>query len=437
MNHTERLLKVIPGGAHTYSRGPDQFPQNAPEILERGKGVLVYDAQGRDYLDYGMGLRSVIVGYGEERINRAAIRQIETGNTLTRASLIELEAAERLVDMIDGAEMVKFAKNGSNATSAAVKIARAHTGRDLVARCAQHPFFSFDDWFIGSTCVPRGVPQNIARQTKLFDYNDIGSLERLIARYPDQVACVIMEPAVDGHPGPSRDVAGETFLHDVERLCRKQGLVFILDEMITGFRWHLKGAQHYYGVRPDLSTFGKAMANGFSVAAVAGRRDLMQLGSIEAGGQERVFLLSSTHGAEMAPLGAFVETMAFMAEHRVVEKNRRFGERLIGLINEAAARHGLGRHLKAAGVACSPHFTTLDRAGKPCLGLRTVFLQELLRRGVMMPWIAIAYRHGEAELARTGEALEAALPILRQALEDGVETVLEGPAIKPVFRRYN
>ncbi|WP_198009928.1 aminotransferase class III-fold pyridoxal phosphate-dependent enzyme [Legionella tunisiensis] len=163
-----RLLHVIPGGAHTYSRGHDQYPENAPQIMVRGKGAYTYDNQGIEYLDYGMALRAVNIGYAEDEIDQAAFEQIRNGNNLTRASMIELEAAELLVDLIDSVDMVKFTKNGSTAVSAAVKLARAYTGRDLIARCAEQPFFSYDDWFIGSTPITRGIPANVIEQTKLF-----------------------------------------------------------------------------------------------------------------------------------------------------------------------------------------------------------------------------------------------------------------------------
>src|SRR6185437_8532905 len=188
MSYQDRLLKVIPGGAHTYSRGFDQYPANAPQILASGKGAYVLDPHGTRYLDYGMALRAVNIGYAEDEIDEAAFRQIRNGNNLTRPSLVELEAAERLVALIESADMVKFTKNGSTSVSAAVKLARAFTGRELVARCAEHPFFSYDDWFIGSTILTRGIPESVIEQTKLFRFNDIASLKELFARHPGQIA---------------------------------------------------------------------------------------------------------------------------------------------------------------------------------------------------------------------------------------------------------
>jgi len=430
MNFQGRLLKVIPGGAHTYSRGYDQYPANAPQILTRGKGAYIFDPAGCKYLDYGMALRAVNIGYAEDGIDAAAIEQIKNGNNLTRPSMIELEAAELLVDLIDSVDMVKFTKNGSTSVSAAVKLARAYTGREMVARCVEHPFFSYDDWFIGSTPVRRGIPLDTVEKTKLFHYNDVASLKNLILQHPNQFSCVVLEPAATEPPK-------DNFLQQVQEVCRQHGIVFILDEMITGFRWHMKGAQYLYDVKPDLCTFGKAMANGFSVSCVAGRREIMELGSIEFEGRERVFLLSTTHGAEMVGLGAFVATMNFMRKHNVVEHLWSYGDNLIAMMERQAQAHGISHSFKVGGVSCSPFYVTLDASGNHSLPLRTLFSQEMIQNGVLMPWIALSYRHGPAELEATERAIERSFSVYRRALDEGIDKFLVGPAIKPVFRKYN
>ncbi len=430
MTHQERLLKVIPGGAHTYSRGFDQFPTNAPQILERGKGTYVFDEKGNRFLDYGMALRAVNIGYAEDEIDAAAYEQIRKGNNLTRPSMIELEAAELMVELIDSVDMVKFTKNGSTAVSAAVKLARAYTGRDLVARCADHAFFSYDDWFIGSTPLTKGIPQSTIDLTKMFKYNDIASLETLFEQYPGQFACVVMEAATTEDPS-------EGYLQKVQALCRKNGAVFVVDEMISGFRWHMKGAQHLYGITPDICTFGKAMANGFAVAAVAGRREIMELGSIEFEGRERVFLLSTTHGAEMGGLGAFVASMNFLQRHNVVEHLWDYGRKLMAMMQRQAEAHGIEKSFKVGGIPCSPYYLTMDNEDNHSFALRTLFSQEMVRNGVLMPWIALAYRHDDETLAATETALDRTFSVYRKALEEGVEKYLVGPAIKPVFRKFN
>lgn len=445
-----RLHKAIPGGAHTYSRGDDQFPSIAPPVLSRGKGAHVWDTHGNRYLDYGMALRAVTIGYADDRVNAAAIRQIENGVNLTRATEIELEAAELICDLIPCAEMVKFGKNGSNVTTAAVKIARAYTGRRYVCVPRQHPFFSFDDWFIGVTAIKRGTLDDHAATTLVFDYNDMGSLKALFDQYPDQIAAVMLEPSThiwphlaNGDPGlppepnsgPDHHAGG--FLHQVRDLAHANGALFILDEMITGFRWHLKGAQEVFGIEADLATYGKAMANGFSLAAVVGKREFMEVGSIDKPGMERTFLLSSTHGAEMPALGAFVEATRINADDDVPGHIWAYGAKLKAGLAEVAGRHGLQDHVFMEGPAVALNYVTRDASGAPSLPMRTLFSQEMLKRGVMMPWLAISQAHGDAELATTLDAFDGALGVYKQALDAGVETQLNGPAIKPVFRTHN
>lgn len=450
MNYQDRLLRVIPGGAHTYSRGFDQFPANAPPILARGEGAYVWDADGRRYLDYGMALRAVTLGYAYPAVAEAACQEIMKGNNLTRASLTELEAAELIVDLIPTADMVKFAKNGSNVTTGAAKIARAYTGRRYICVPRQHPFFSFDDWFIGTTPITKGIPADHAQSTLVFDYGDIGSLERLFDQYPDQIAGVLLEPATTiipcaactrtlSYEQPCRQCpdSPSSFLHRVQGLCRARGTLFMLDEMITGFRWHLQGAQTYFGVEPDLSTFGKGMANGFSVAALVGRREIMEVGSISQAGAERTFLLSTTHGGEMSSLRAFIETVRVYREKEVCQHLWHYGARLKAGLLEVAKECGVAEHFSLDGPPISMNYATLDASGASSLEFRTLFAQEMVRHGVIMSWIAVSLSHGDAELNLTLDAARKALKVYAKALTDGVTNYLEGSAVKPVFRKYN
>ena len=452
MNLQNRLNKVIPGGSHTYSKGYDQFPINAPSLLTKGEGVYVFDELNNKFLDFGMGLRAVNIGYAEPEINEAAFIEMSKGNNLTRPSLIELEAAELLVDLIDSVEMVKFTKNGSAAVTAAIKLARAYTGRELIARCADQPFFSYDDWFIGSTSISRGIPLDTITKTKTFNYNNLQSIINLVEEYPNQIACVILEPAsiecpsinsynttCCGEQNCKRNYKKETknFLQEVQRICNKNGIVFILDEMITGFRWDLHGAQNFYNVSPDLSTFGKAMANGFSLSCLAGKRDIMKLGSITDEGSERVFLLSSTHGAEMCSLGAFISNVSFMKRNNVISHQWEYGKKLINLFREKIVKYNIDSNFKIEGIPCSPYFLTLDSNGSNSNELRTLFIQEMIKNKVLMPYLSIAFRHGQKELELVEEALEKTFSIYAKAIDEGVSNYLEGPSIKPIFRKYN
>ena len=447
-DYSARLHRVIPGGAHTYSRGDDQYPSNAPPLLARGKGAYVWTPEGERYLDYGMALRAVTLGYAHERVDAAACRQIANGVSLTRASLIELEAAELITSLIPGAEMVKFAKHGSNVTTAAVKVARAYTGRRYVCIPRQHPFFSFDDWFIGTTPITRGTLQEHAAATLLFDYGDLASLERLFAEHPGEIAAVMLEPATTVRPcaecgqeprgtGPGCATHEHNFLVRARDVAHRGGALFILDEMITGFRWDLQGAQHYYGVQPDLSTFGKGMANGFAVAALVGRRDVMRVGAIDEPGAERTFLVSTTHGGEMPGMGAFVEAVDVYRDEGVIEHLWRYGRRLFDGMNAAARAAGVGDRFVMEGNPVSMNYTTRDASGAASLAFRTLFSQEMIRRGVLMPWVAVSAAHGDEELAATLDAAAGALAVYRKALEDGIEHHLQGPVIRPVFRKHN
>jgi glutamate-1-semialdehyde 2,1-aminomutase len=445
---SERLNKVIPGGAHTYSRGDDQFPSNAPSILTKGEGAYVWSSDGKKYLDYGMGLRSVNLGYGNREVADAVMKEILDGNNLTRASLTELKAAELLSSIIPSAEMVKFAKHGSTVTTAAVKLARAYTGRKYVAVPFEQPFFSFDDWFIGSTVLQKGTLLETSNYTIKFHYNDLDSLNSLFETYPGQIAAVMMEAATTLNPCSNSCKTDEikcqncpnhkdNFLNKALDLTHKHGALFVLDEMITGFRWDFKGAQNYYGITPDLSTFGKAMANGFAVAALTGRREIMSLGNIHLEGQERVFLTSTTHGAEMGSLGAFIKTMEILERDHVVEHFWEYGQKLKSGMNAIADELEIAPYFYLEGYPCSLNFITKNKSGEISLEYRTLFAQEMIKHGVMMPYIALCQAHGEKELELTLEATRKSLKVYKKALQEGVEKFLEGPSIKPVFRKYN
>lgn len=451
-NYQDRLHHAIPGGAHTYSRGSDQFPENAPAILAKGLGAYVWDSEGNKYLDYGMALRAVTLGYADRRVNAAAYRQIELGNNLTRASMIELEAAELLIDLIPSMDMVKFTKNGSNATTAAVKIARAYTERPYVAIPKQHPFFSFDDWFIGTTTLQRGIPIDWNQYTLRFDYNDFDSLRKLFDQYPGKISSVMMEPATTLIPcgldaadlspdipcvNCSCEFKSNNFLKQVQELCHREGALFILDEMITGFRWRLQGAQTYFGVSPDLCTFGKGMANGFSVAAVGGKREIMEVGSINRIGSERTFLLSTTHGGEMSGLGAFVETVQIYQNEEICEQLWAYGRQLRSIFNGAITDYGLQKFFALDGPDICLNYLTYDQGAELSLKFRTLFSQEMIRHGVLMPWIAVSASHGQKELEITDRAIRNSLKVYKEALDKGIEHYLVGAEIKPVFRKFN
>ena len=331
--------------------------------------------------------------------------------------------------MIPGAEMVKFAKNGSDVTTAALKLARACTGRELVAICGDQPFFSIDDWFIGSTAMPGGIPEVIRRQTLKFRYNDLASLAALFGTYPEQIACVCMEAETTEPPA-----AG--YLQAVIDLCHQHGALFVLDEIITGFRWHTGGAQTLYGITPDLSTFGKGLGNGFAVSALVGKAAIMERGGLMHD-KERVFLLSTTHGAETHSLAAAIATMRTYQEHDVIGQMDRQGERLARKVRQAAGELGICDYFEVAGRASNLIFVARDADKNRSQPFRTLFMQEVIRRGVLGPSFVMSYAHSDADIDSTVEAVAAALRVYYRALEDGVGRYLIGRPVKPVFRPRN
>jgi glutamate-1-semialdehyde 2,1-aminomutase len=420
---------LIPGGCHTNAKGDDQFPILSPGFIARGKGSHVWDVDGNEYIEYGMGCRSVTLGHAYPAVIEAAQAELSQGSNFSRPAPIEVECAEKLLSMIDGAEMVKFCKDGSAATTAALKLARAHTGRDKIAFCADHPFFASNDWFIGTTALDAGIPQAIKDLSLSFRYNDIDSVYNLFKEHPGQIACLILEPAK--YSDPEND-----FLHKAMDICHQQGALFILDEMITGFRWHNGGAQKYYDIIPDLSTFGKALANGFSVSALAGKKEIMELGGLDHD-RERVLLLSTTHGAETHSLAAAIATMHVYQTEPVIETLDRQGQRLRDGLDHVIRQHGLQDHLQVVGKPCCLVITSRDQNRQPSQWFRTLMLQETIKRGVLMLSLVVSYSHSDQDIDATIDAIDQSLFIYRRALEDGPEAWLVGPPSKPVYRQFN
>jgi glutamate-1-semialdehyde 2,1-aminomutase len=437
----ERLHAMIPGGAHTYAKGDDQYPDGLAPVISHGCGAHVWDIDGNRYIEYGSGLRSVSLGHAHPRVIEAVRRELDRGSNFVRPSIVEVEAAERFLATVPTAEMVKFAKNGSDATTAAVRLARAATGRPRVAICADHPFFSVDDWFIGTTPMSAGVPAATNELTVAFPYGDLAATEELLTRYQDEVACLILEPATHTEPSPgsqlrsSRGDPTPGYLAGLRELAHRHGCVLIFDEMITGFRWSEAGAQGLYGVVPDLSTFGKALGNGFAVSALAGRRDLMERGGLRHSG-DRVFLLSTTHGAETHSLAAAMAVLTTYVEEGVTARLHALGERLAAGIRDAAAAMGVGDHIVVRGRASNLVFATLDGNGQPSQQYRTLFLRRLLAGGVLAPSFVVSSALDDPDIDHTVDVVAQACAVYRKALDAADPTPwLAGRPVKPVFRR--
>jgi glutamate-1-semialdehyde 2,1-aminomutase len=431
----KRLHAVIPAGCHTFSRSDNCFPADAPVLFKRAEGCYLYDINDNEYLDFGLSLRAVTISYTNKEINDAVIEAIQSGNEFTRASYTELLAAE-LFTSITHCDMCKFCKNGSDADTACVKLARGYTSKKYVILCRDHPFYSFNSWSMSVyTQMRRGIPDEEASLTLTFNYNDIDSLKEQFEKHKGEIACVVMEPVTTEEPKVYED--GRNFLQVVCDLCHENSSVFILDEIITGFRYAFPCVSSKYNVTPDLFTMAKGISNNFSFAVVGGKREIMELGGINKLGTERLFTLSATHGAEKAPISAFIKTVEFYQKHDVVKHMWDFGKKLKDGTKKITDELNISEYFYMYGFDCSPYYCTKNKNKEVSLEFRTLFMQEMIKHKVLMPWIAICYSHRDKELEITLNAIKKSLIIYKKALEEGIEKYLVGPCIKPVFRKYN
>lgn len=422
---------IIPGGAHTYSKGDDQFPVLAPAAIERGCGAHVWDIDGNEYVDCSMGLGSVSLGHAYAPVLEAVREQLTKGVNFQRPASIELEFAREFVRAVPGADRVKFAKNGSTATSAAVKLARAFTGREYVAFPRNQPFFSYDDWFIGRTLCNNGVP--IVTQALSLTYDSLRpeTLEQLFHEYPGQIACVISEPeeAIPASPGLFQEIA---------RLTRKHGAVLIADEMVTGYRAGWPGVSEKLGVVPDLSTWGKAIGNGFSFCALTGRADIMELGGIRQSSSRRVFLVSTTHGGEAHTIAAARAVFRTYQTQDVIGHHRRIVDRVARGLEAAVTMHGVSGKIEVHASPWRVVTVCRDQAGNVSAPFRTLLLQEMIGRGVLFQGIFLpCLTHTETDADRIVSAFETSCETYKAALNEGIANHLVGRPVRPVFRKYN
>jgi glutamate-1-semialdehyde 2,1-aminomutase len=427
----ERLHDIVPGGGHTYSKGLDQFPRRSPQLIKSAKGAYCEDVDGNRFLDWAMGNRVFILGHGYEAVNDAVKKAIDDGVNYTRPGLLELELAEYLLGLHPWADMVKFGKNGSDVTTAAIKLARAVTGREIVAVCEDHPFFSTHDWFIASTAMDAGTLSSEKGTTVKFKYNDLGSVQKLFDQHPGQIAALILEPVKNHEPA-------EGFLEGLRAITKKHNTVLIFDEMIAGMRFHHLGAHHLYNVKPDLATFGKAVSNGYSFSFLIGDRAVMELGGL-VHDKPRVFLLSQTHASETVGLAACRATMDECIRLDVASHVWALGKTLKAQFTALAAENGVSDHVRIIGFDCNPQILATKTDGSYWPELQTAFQEEVIANGVLIPWISITWAHGEREIELTMDALQQAMQKVRRLLDSGedVSTGYEGDAVKPVFRKFN
>jgi glutamate-1-semialdehyde aminotransferase len=419
-NLLERAKKVIPSATQTFSKGPNQWVGNvSPNYLARGDGAWIQDVDGNRFLDYLMALGPIILGYGNHKVNDTVKCQIDDGIVFSQMHPLEVEVSELLCELIPCAEMVRFGKNGSDVTTAAIRVTRAFTGRDRIAVCGYH---GWHDWYIGTTTRDLGIPKAVKELTSSFDYNDIGSLEVLFEKFPSEIAAVIMEPV--GIEKPQGN-----FLQDVKALCKSNGTLLVFDEIVTGFRMGLGGAQEYFGVTPDIACFGKAMANGFPISAVVGRRPVMEM-------FDKIFF-SGTFGGEAASLAACKATITEMLDNQVIDYLWKSGDNLLAEIGKRVEKHGLNNVVKLLGYGvrfvmafpCEDEYQARLR--------RSYFMQECIKRGLLFFGSHnITASHGEEEIRFTLDVYDQVFPLFAAAYQaNDFESRLEGACVEPIFRK--
>lgn len=415
----QRAERTIPLGSQTFSKSRTQYPHGvSPYFIQRASGCRVWDVDGNEYIDFVNSLAAVTLGYNDPDVLAAVRAQLEEGVIFPLPHPIEMQVAEKIVEMVPCAERVRFAKNGSDATAGAIRLARAHSGRDRVAVCGYH---GWQDWYIGSTARHRGVPQATRDLTHGFVYNDIESLHRLFREWPDQIAAVILEPMNVAEPK-------DGFLEAVRELTHANGALLVFDETITGFRFANGGAQEHFGVTPDLATFGKGLANGYPLSAVAGKAEIMRL-------MEEVFF-SFTFGGETLSLAAAQATLHKLQTQAVVARLYAQGTKVLEGLCTLLERHRAGHLFALSGNPVWSFFIIKDTPPYSQWEIKTLYLQEMFARGILaLGTHNMSFAHGDADVARLLAAYDEVLPLLKEAVDgQRLHELLRCRPLEPLFR---
>jgi glutamate-1-semialdehyde 2,1-aminomutase len=417
--HLKRAEMTIPLGSQTFSKSRIQYPVGAaPLFAKKAKGAFIWDLDGNKYIDYVSGLACITLGYGDKGVERAIKRQLSKGISMSLPGKLEAEVAEKLVEMIPSAEMVRFGKNGTDATSAAIRLARAFTGKDHVLVCG---YLGWQDWYIASTTRNKGVPDVVGELTHKFNYNDIESLNELILMYESKIAAVILEPMNVIWPN-------ENFLHKIRDICSKNGIVLIFDETITGFRFANGGAQELFGVTPDLSTFGKGMANGMPISAVVGRFEIMKE-------MEEIFF-SGTFGGELLSLAATNEVLDRLKVINLPEILGKSGDALSSQIEIMIQEFNLDNVLSISG---HPTWRFLNWRGTDAFTaeeIKTYFAQLMYENGVLiLSTHNMTLAHTQSVRARTLSIYQSVLRQISLSIQTGtLRNNLRVNPLMPVFK---
>ncbi len=434
-----KAIKIIPGGSQTFSKGPSQFTNNfAPKYLKKGKGCNVWDVDNNKYIDYVMGCQPLILGYSDQDVNRAVSDQLKIGSTFSLMNKLEIDVAELLVKHIPSAEMVRFGKNGGDATTIAIKISRAITGKQKIAFCGYH---GWHDWFIASTDKSSGIPNFNKQLIHSFEYNNIESLEKVFEKNKNEISCVIMEPITVPEPKcfckrkecNKKNMCRNNFLHQVKKLCKKNNSLLIFDEVVTGFRYAIGGAQEYYNVTPDLTALAKGISNGVPLSAIVGKKEYMSILG------DDVFF-SFTYGGECLGLSAAKACIKKLINKKVPDHLRNIGTYFQDNLNKIISNYELDSFISCDGHPCRSIFTIKDFKQFKNLEIKTFIQQELFRRGIL--WAAyhsLSYMHKKKDIKKTLKAFEETFEILSKIVKNNISimTRIEGDLVGPVFRKVS
>jgi len=415
----ERVLKSIPLGSQTFSKSKTQYPLGvSPFFIQSAKGSTVTDVDGNEFVDFINALGAITLGYNDSDVITAVKNQLEEGTIFSLAHPMEHIVAEKLIEIIPSAEMVRFGKNGSDATSGVVRLSRGYTKRDYVVVCGYH---GWQDWYIGATPRNLGVPKCVQELTLKFEYNNIESLDKLFRDYKDKIACVIMEPMNFEHPKNG-------FLEKVKELTHKNSALFAFDEMVTGFRYSLGGAQELFNVVPDLATFGKGMANGYPISAVVGRADIMKL-------MEEVFF-SFTFGGECLSLAASLATIEKMKKYPVIEHMKKQGSKILDKVSCLITEQELNDVFEINGQPSWTIFNIKDTETYNSWTIKTLFMQEMIKRGILtLGSHEITYAHTDHDIEKLLIAYSEVLPILKDGIRNNkMLDLLDCEPLVPLFK---
>lgn len=417
----KRAIEVTPLGAQTYSKSYRYYCQgDSPSFIDRGEGCYLYDVDGNKFIDFVCALGPITIGYNIEEVNNAIKEQLEKGISFSLQAEVEVELAEKIIEIIPCAEMVRFVKNGGDATTAAIRLSRAFTGRDLVALSGYH---GMHDWSIGSTENNKGIPKKVSNLTKTFEYNNIKSLEELFKQYPDEIAAVILEPIQAN--GPKDD-----FLQKVRQVTEENGAILIFDEVVSGFRYALGGASELYGVVPDMAAFGKGMGNGLPISAVAGKKEIME--QIEEG-----IFVSTTFGGEALSMAGSIAALKILEKPGAYDYIWKLGTMLKEGLENLIKKYELEEVILVSGLPphCGVEFE--DVGSLDYLDINSIYSQAMIHNGIITVGINnINLSHTEKEINAYLDAAEKAMVDIKKAIEqNSTEGILIGKKVNPVFKR--